>query len=822
MDNLKNLRELFNECLFRIPDYQRGYSWGPQQLDEFWDDLIGMLPLQDHYTGMISLKRITNEELNKNPERWVSEKWLIDNGHKVFEVVDGQQRLTTVIILINEIYNYCKSHELNELNEIPIDDIASTFLVKTKGDIIRTYKFGYEVDNPSYDYFRIMILNDPKKSEIKETFYTLNLYNAKKFFEEKLSALSVNEVETIYRKVTQHLKFNLYYINDDFNVFVAFETMNNRGKRLSYLELLKNRLIYLSTLFNDEEDTKQTVRNNINDTWKEIYGYLGRNKNHPLSDDAFLHDHWAIYFGYNTAKARGNKNIQFNEYILNHYFIQQNIGANSLNTIRDIPSSLPEVDDDYEDSSEEIDEIEDEPEESITPSTNDGLRLSSIDSYTNSLRGLIPYWYQTYEPATIENQEISKYVFRLGALGFVNSRPLVTVLLSKQSSEVSDEKKIECIKKIERYNFLHFRLGTYQSTWRRSAFLNYARDLYFGNISVEEIIEQITKIDYLSSNNVVATTGPIEKFERLFKRDGYYSWPSLRYFLYIYDTSKAEITAEKLDPISYFSQDPKDHYSIEHIFPQKPTENYWLEKFSDCSESEKKYLTGSLGNLLPLSTRINSRLQNYSFDRKKADRYQHGTRSEVEVSDVDAWTPEAIKERGMRLLNFMEEEFEFKFPHDLYRKRLLGLKFMANEEVDSNSNKTEVIILEEEPSGKDEKIYTEQDHLDGCSNATFLIYSNLRSRILALGDVVIEPMKQYIAFKRNTNICDIQTQKSGQIKITINVTSGNLNDPRNLAKDMEKPQHIGHWGNGDYELVMTNLDDIDYVMGLIEQSYKIH
>ena len=170
----------------------------------------------------------------------------------------------------------------------------------------------------------------------------------------------------------------------------------------------------------------------------------------------------------------------------------------------------------------------------------------------------------------------------------------------------------------------------------------------------------------------------------------------------------------------------------------------------------------------------------------------------------------------------MEKEFDFKFPHDLYRKRLLGLKFMANEEIDSASNRTEVIILEEEANNKDNKACTEQDHLEGCSNATFLIYSNLRSRILALGDIVIEPMKQYIAFKRNTNVCDIQTQRSGQVKITINVNSGELNDPRHLAKDMETPQHIGHWGNGDYELVMTNLDDIDYVMSLIEQSYKIH
>lgn len=819
MDDLKNLKKLFNECLFRIPDYQRGYSWGSQQLEEFWDDLVGMLPQQDHYTGMISLKNVDKEEIYKNTEKWINEKWLVDNGYEVYEVVDGQQRLTTIIILINEIYNYCKNNNLDKLNGVNISEIAETFLVRQKDEIIRTYKFGYEVDNPSYNYFKIMILGDNDKTEIKETFYTLNLSNAKTFFGERLKNLSIEEVEEIYRKVTLHLKFNLYNINDDFNVFVAFETMNNRGKRLSYLELLKNRLIYLSTLFKDSEDTKKTVRNNINDTWKEIYGYLGKNKSRPLSDDSFLSDHWTIYFGYNTRKIQGNKTIQFHDYILGRYFIQQNIGTNNLSLPTLVDESESPSDLDYNDEVIETDDENEELEESITPVKEDSLTLGDISRYINSLRELIPFWYQTYEPSNIDNPDIAKYIFRLNTLGFVNARPLVTVLLSKK--DISDEIKVECLKKIERYNFLHFRLNGYNATWKNSTFYNYARDLYFGNIDIDEIIKQISKIDYLSSNNVVTNSGPIDKFERLSKRDGFYSWGTLRYFLYIYDTSKTETRAEQIDPVSYFSQDPKDHYSIEHIFPQKPTDQYWIDNFGGLSDQEKKLLTGSLGNLLPLSTRINSRLQNHSFDQKKTERYSNGSKSEVEVSKIEKWTPEAILNRGMNLLTFMENEFDFKFPHDLYRKKLLGLKFMANEEVDKNSNRTEIIVLEDETTSSDDKeTYTEQDHLRGCTSTSLVIYNRLRSKILELGDVVIEPKKLYLAFKRNTNVCDIQPQQA-QIKITINMKSGELDDPRGIAKDMETP-HIGHWGNGDYELVLDNLDDIDYVMGLIEQSYRIH
>ena len=106
--------------------------------------------------------------------------------------------------------------------------------------------------------------------------------------------------------------FNLHEIDDDYDVFVAFETMNNRGKKLTNLELLKNRLIYLTTLYDDEvfdEKDKSALRKKINDAWKEVYYQLGRNKSVPLSDDDFLRAHWIIYFRY--SRKRGDDYIKF-------------------------------------------------------------------------------------------------------------------------------------------------------------------------------------------------------------------------------------------------------------------------------------------------------------------------------------------------------------------------------------------------------------------------------------------------------------------------------------------------------------------------------
>jgi len=91
--------------------------------------------------------------------------------------------------------------------------------------------------------------------------------------------------------LTRRFLFDEYIIKDEFDVFVASKTMNNRGKKLSDLELLKNRLIYLTTLYSDDEldpAERAELRELINDAWNAVYYQLGRNKLKPLNDDEFL------------------------------------------------------------------------------------------------------------------------------------------------------------------------------------------------------------------------------------------------------------------------------------------------------------------------------------------------------------------------------------------------------------------------------------------------------------------------------------------------------------------------------------------------------
>jgi predicted transport protein len=116
---------------------------------------------------------------------------------------------------------------------------------------------------------------------------------------------------------------------------------------------------------------------------------------------------------------------------------------------------------------------------------------------------------------------------------------------------------------------------------------------------------------------------------------------------------------------------------------------------------------------------------------------------------------------------------------------------------------------------KEIKVYTEEFHLDNYPDKVKELFETYKDAILALADdIELEPKKLYIAFKKDKNIADIVTLKKG-IKLFINLQKGQLEDPKNLMRDVS---NTGHWGNGDYELVITNNDNLEYILYLIKQA----
>ena len=451
MDKPKPLDSLFKEKIFRIPDYQRGYAWQKIQLKDFWEDLVNLSDDRSHYTGVLTLKEVEDEEVGDSD----NEYWLVeDHSYKMYHVVDGQQRLTTFVIFLQAFIECVKQLDENTgkpdkeiyiiTDSLNLDDVIKKYLFKTKptGDEYRTYKFGYMVDNPSYEYLRYKIFNEAGPGSIKETFYTLNLKNAKHYFYEQLKDMyaedGFNSLRDIYKKLTKKFLFNEYIIKDEFDVFVAFETMNNRGKKLSDLELLKNRLIYLTTLYTDDEldvAERRSLRDAINDAWKEVYHQLGRNDKLPLNDDDFLKAHWIMHFQY--SRKKGNDYIKF---LLDEQFSPQKVHKK---VEHEVNLELPEEQlTDFEiDGSDNEDDDTGESKPVVTAH----LKPVEIKNYVNSLKESAVHWFNSHYPdlaTELSDAEIDA-LNRLNRIGMGYFHPLVMSVLK---NEKSTERRVEFLK----------------------------------------------------------------------------------------------------------------------------------------------------------------------------------------------------------------------------------------------------------------------------------------------------------------------------------------------------------------------------------------
>lgn len=702
MNELQSLSQIFQNKLFRIPDYQRGYAWQDSQLRDFWEDLVNLQPDRNHYTGLLSMKVLSKDEAKKLD---TDDKWLLDSGFRPYHIVDGQQRLTTFVILLNEIVEFIASLPENEskpdeniyLGYENLKDIKAKYICRKRppeGFII-TYLFGYENDNPSAEYLKHKIFGEKFGGTLKETYYTKNLLYAKRFFNKEITAFyekgGMDGIAELYRKLTLRFMFNIHEIEDDYDVFVAFETMNNRGKRLTNLELLKNRLIYLTTLYDRsilDEINEAALREKINKAWKEVYYQLGRNENTPLSDDEFLRAHWIMYFSY--SRKKGDDYIKFLLRKFSHKSIFMNFAENETPVEDD---TIPVVVDD-----EATDDPSDVQENEAVEMAPGFLAPKEIADYVNSLNETAEYWYYTYYPEecnTISKEE-KVWIGRLNRIGIGYFRPLVAVSLIPSVGATAEE-RINFYKAVERFIFIDFRMAMYQSSYQSSEFYRNARKVYNNEMKLTEVaalLNEIADADAPSAIQVFVT----KMNKRFISNDGFYSWRDLKYFLYEYEYSL--VSQYKIEKLQWadLTKVVKDQVTVEHILPQTPTKAYWKNQFRQFTAEEIKTLSATLGNMLPLSQSINSRLQNDSFEEKKNRGYYNGSHSEIEVSKEADWDANKIYERGIKLLHFMEERWNFKFASQEQMEELLHISFVNDgrdippELIEEESSAEEIVV----------------------------------------------------------------------------------------------------------------------------------
>ena len=583
--DLQSLQSIFNERIFRIPDYQRGYSWGAQQLQDLWRDVEILRENQPHYTGVLS----------------------VAPKEKHIHIVDGQQRITSLIILIKVICTCEQLKEINWINGREKADYEKRYLYyKTgkQGECTEVV-FGYEKDNPSDVYFitKILELSDSRDTPDR-TLYTHNLYAAKEFFRKKIENMKFGDLEILIKKVTQQLKFNYYQIDDELSEFVAFETMNNRGKPLSDLELLKNRLIYLSTLLkNNDEGEKSQLRSDINNVWKTVYEYLGKNPENKLDDDDFLKVHWIMYFDeYDRSKSKVYK-----DFLLNTHFTAENILSGKL-------------------------------------------KHCHIRSYVIDIQRVVKPYYYLHNPddsGCIYLDDVKKLLSKLNRNTFGAFTPLITSLLANVD-EVGESRILRILKFAEQFVFVAFYIQFHRSNKGDSTIYRYANKFHNSPYTLTD--QKIVEIFNLSQFNI--SDGYSKKeFQATIenKYSGFYKWPALKYFLYEY-----ELQLQKLNGETKVHWEDINFETIEHIYPQNPGTGWG--KFRSNAAKE---LLHDLGNLLLLSHKKNAKLQNSPFAQKK-EKFRNGSYSAIEVAENDDWSPETISVRREKMLDFLWKRWNIK------------------------------------------------------------------------------------------------------------------------------------------------------------------
>lgn len=205
--------------------------------------------------------------------------------------------------------------------------------------------------------------------------------------------------------------------------------------------------------------------------------------------------------------------------------------------------------------------------------------------------------------------------------------------------------------------------------------------------------------------------------------------------------------------------------------------------------------------------------------------YNETCNKTLKRDDID-WSQSRVIFISPQFTEYQKHSVNFKdVPFELweikkYKNNLIGLiqhKTTSSESISSvGKNKGGIV---KKVTGE-VKHYNEEYHLYGTvkNRPEWIIelYSKFKERILNLGDVEIKYTGKYISFRRNSPFADIVVYQQGLYTI-INLKEGTLDDPKNEAKSFDGK---GHWGNGDYYILINQDTDLNYAMFLINQSYK--
>lgn len=253
-----SLSKLLGDRLFRIPEYQRAYSWSTRQRGDLFDDLRAT-----HRKGadaghfMAAVVCLRRERKNLGTDEL-----------QVLEVVDGQQRLTTLIVLLKAISNAIdKKDHKQALARVELENL----LVKQDSDELLLLQTNHDSSHYFADYLRTGKALPPSEAKTIADREVLGaIADCTRFV---ASWQAEANLLTLIALLKNRLFFLLHEIDQEQAVYTVFEVLNSRGLQVSWLDRLKSILMGIAFEL-PHSDSEQLIKD-LHVTWRDIYAVIG-------------------------------------------------------------------------------------------------------------------------------------------------------------------------------------------------------------------------------------------------------------------------------------------------------------------------------------------------------------------------------------------------------------------------------------------------------------------------------------------------------------------------------------------------------------------
>lgn len=262
--NLLDTKTLsFNEIIgngkiYKVPPYQRDYSWEEDNWEDLWTDILSIHENNEsHYMGSIV---------------------LLNHGDSIYHIIDGQQRFTTLSIICLAVITKIKelsSQEIEKSENTERVELLMKDYLGQKDSVSLKYSSKLFLNDNNDNFYQRRLLNFTKPTNIRKLLDSEKLlWSAYEFFLKKINDL-YQTMETggeladfLKNKIGKNLLFIQITVEDELNAYTVFETLNSRGVELTSADLLKN---YLFSLVAKSSSDLEMVKSQ----WKKIIEIIG-------------------------------------------------------------------------------------------------------------------------------------------------------------------------------------------------------------------------------------------------------------------------------------------------------------------------------------------------------------------------------------------------------------------------------------------------------------------------------------------------------------------------------------------------------------------